>query len=680
MDIAKKELTTLSGVALGGIVGGVLSSPLGPWVVVGGSTVGATVGGWITSRIWREFYSDLREKMEQVKTLLEKEDYSRAIDLIGSIREHPNYEEQERHFRSELEMALSRVTLHLARKTEEEGRLEEALTCYRRARQLRPQEPFILESIIRLKVELTDLSYEEGGQLEADLQDLIALDPRSVRAYRGLFELYDRQGKSTKLIETLKQAVEALQDRVFERLPFLEELHRRLPDDGDVPLELLELYLTEDSPEKAMALLDEETSKGEALAGEARWEAAKGECYYRRGDADRAEQSLQRVLELTGVFPRANLVLGRLFVLQKRWEEAVKVLSPLVSFPRYVRQALAPLHRALIKTGRLREAKLHLERSVFKELPEYSSCLKSLARAFENTGKGDEARRLWNLLGESSAGPPFWQEYAIVYREGNPVLLGSGRMGRVYLGRRREDHSMVAIREVPIFGMHDSLRLKRFRREIELLSKLKHPRLVQLYGHALFEGKCIMAVEYCSGGSLADKMGKELLWAESKELLLAVLEGLEYIHGNENALVHRNLKPSNILLPREGRAKISDLALSRLQEPAATSVITSVQEQAKSYRYLAPEVILGSAELGIQADFYSLGCIAYEMVTGRAPFEAPSSDEVIRAHLKESPKEPSTHAPWVPKELDGWILSLLEKTPSKRPSSARYIAARLEKI
>ena len=678
--LESKELTTLSGVALGGIVGGLLASPLGPWVAVTGSTVGATVGGWVTSTIWQEFYTDLREKMEKVKILLEQEKFAEAVDLISQIRAHPKYEEQERHFRSELEVSLGRITLYLAHKAEGERDYPRALDYYRRARQMRPADADILERIIRLKVETTDLTYEESGQLRVDLEDLLAIDPQNGGAYRGLRDLYDRQSKQKKALETLRKAAHEMRDRVKERTPFLEELHRRLPDDKEITLELIGLYLTQGADGEAAALIDEENSKGEPLAGEPNWEAAKGEAFLRKGDIEQAEPPLRKALEEKGVLPRANLALGKVLTLQKKWGEAANILAPLVSFPRYIREALVPLTEALIKSGKHREAELHLERATFKELPQYAATLKQLATAYENKGSQDKARRLWNLLGEVSGGPPFWQQYAIVYREANPVLLGSGRMGRVYLGRRREDEAMVAIREVPFVGMHDTLRLKRFRREVEILSELDHPNIARLHGHALLEGKCLLAIEYCRKGSLKDKLGEQLLWGDIKKIALGLLSGLKYLHEHKPTLVHRNLKPSNILLGEKDTPKIADFALSRLLESPSTSVITSVQEQAAGYRYLSPEVILGSADIGPAADYYALGCVLYEMTTGAPPFDFPSTDDQIRAHLKSSPEKPSKKAGWVPAELDKVILSLLEKTPGKRLSDNRAIVEVLGRI
>jgi len=662
-----REITTLSGVALGGIVGGILASPLGPWVAVGGSTVGATVGGWVTTKIWQEFYADLREKMELVKLLLEKERFAEAVDLICEVRAHPRYEAQEENFRSELETALGRITTYLARKAEDERDYPRALDYYRRARQIRPHDASILARIIHLKTELVDLSYETSGQMAVDIEDLLALDPHDATAYRSLVELHDRQGDAPRATTVLRRAVEAFRDRDRDRASFLEALHRREPDDASVTLDLLTTRLEQGDVGGAAALVHDEVERGEPLAREPAWLAARGELYLAKGEPDQAEPLLHEALEAKGVLPRANLTLGRVLILRKQWAEAAAALAPLVSMPRYGRDVLVPLTESLIKAGRLEEAELHLERSVFHELPDYPATLKLLAEAYENKNRQEQARRVWNLLGDVKAGPPFWQRYAIVYRNSVPVLLGSGRMGRVYLGRRRDDDQMVAIREIPLAGMHDTLRMKRFRREVELRAGLDHPNIARLHGHALLEGKCLMAVEYCRGGNLADRMGRRrLLWSETKSIAIGLLECLAYLHEHTPPLVHRNLKPSNILLDEHDAPKIADFALARLLENATTSVITSVHEQAVSYRYLAPEVILGSADVGPAADLYSMGCILYEMVTGSPPFVDPDIDVLIRAQLKTQPKPPSAQAPWVPAALDDLVLALLEKSPERR--------------
>jgi len=411
--------------------------------------------------------------------------------------------------------------------------------------------------------------------------------------------------------------------------------------------------------------------------GDSRWIAIEGEVYLAENDIEMAEPLLKKAILERGVLPSANVAYGKLLMLKADYENAITVLSPLIQLPRYARDTLVPLTTALIKSGRLKEAQLHLERPLFKELAEYADLLSSLAKAYEKRGQVDNGRKISNILGDSLAGPPFWQRYSIVYEGSNAVILGGGRMGRVYLGRQREDNQMVAIREIPLMAYSDTLLMKRFKKEVDLMGRLEHENVVSLLGHALLEGKCLMALEYSRAGTLADKLKDSaqdlLLWADMKAIILSVLSGLEYLHSLDPQIVHRNLKPSNILFFDDNVCKITDFAFSRLLDSPVTSVVTSVEEQSSSYRYMAPEVILGSASTAVSADIYSAGVCFYELLTGQVPFDYKDVDAQIRAHLKEKPRSLSIIAQWIPAELDMIILSMLEKVPHKRPLSCTEV-------
>jgi tetratricopeptide (TPR) repeat protein len=678
--VDSKEITTLSGVALGGIVGGVLVSPLGPWGAVSGSTVGATIGGWVISKVLKDFYVDLQLKMEEVKVLLEEEKYPEAVYLIGEIRDHPQYENQQRHFRSELEAALLDVTLYLARKAELENKGDLALEYYRKARRYNPSVPAVLEKIIRLKSKYESDNYIASRQMEKDLEELVELDPYAVSAYKSLLSCYDKTS-AQKSVDLLLEACKVFPATDSDRIFFLEELYKRSSDDTKLPVTLGNAYLEVDDYASATALVDRVAAAGNPeVLNDPFWLAIGGTVFLHLNDLEKAEPLLKKALDEKGLLPMANFALGKLLMLKNEWAAAVSVLSPLLKIPRYYREVLVPLTTSLLKDGRLEEAQLHLEKHIFKELVEYPSVLRNLAQAYEKRSMNDKARKIWDELGGILEGPPFWQRYTLVYNDSNAVVLGGGRMGRVYLGRQRSDNKMVAIREVPLMAYSDALLMKRFRREIEVMSTLHHENVATLYGHALLEGKCLMAVEYSRLGTLKDAIGEGLLWAHVRSMITSILSGLEYLHSHNPPVVHRNLKPANILLFEDNVCKITDFALSRLLDTPVTSVVTSVDEQSSSYRYMAPEVILGSASTGTGADIYSAGVCFYELLTGRPPFDYKDVDKQIRAHLKEVPVPPSSVSKWIPPELDMIVLSMIEKVPEKRPLSCGEILAVLDRL
>jgi len=678
--VENKEVATLSGVALGGIVGGLLVSPLGPWMVIGGSTVGATVGGWLSSQVWRQYYVDLKADMERVKEFLEGENFGEAVEIISAIRDHPKFEQQEQHFRSELEDSLGKITLHLALKAETERDLPRALDYYRRARQLSPGDARILESIIRIKFESADPGYEESGEAKRDLEDLLALSPESVQAYQMLFELFDRRADAKASQALLEQALLVFQDASSGRCQILEDYHRRHPQEHDVTLSLLVEYIEAPSWSKATALIEEVERANSDLPDRPLWKAYQGESLLHDGSLTKAEELLKLALESKGFLPRCNLALGRVLIMRKAWSEAAQALAPLIMHKNYLRDALVPLTESLIRAGKLDEAQLHLERGVFRELPEYAGKLRELAEAFERRSQDAKAKLLWNRLGAVSKGPPFWRRFAIVYRQGNPVLLGSGLLGRVFLGRARDDHRLVAIREIPLVTLQDTVRLKRFRHDVELMADLKHDNLVRLVAHALFEGKCLLAMEYCAGGTLKTHLQERLLWKDIKAISLGILAGLTHLHEAAKPVVHRNLSSNNVLFTNARVPKISDFGLSRFVDNSGTSVVTSIKEKAAGYVYTAPEVILGDASVAPRADLYSFGCLLFEMLTGRPPFSYESSEEQIRAHIKEPPPNVAKLAEWMPQVVGDVVMGLLEKSPRKRPESAKEVAKLLQGI
>src|SRR5262245_15423653 len=201
-------------------------------------------------------------------------------------------------------------------------------------------------------------------------------------------------------------------------------------------------------------------------------------------------------------------------------------------------------------------------------------------------------------------------------------------MGVVYRARHLKLNRPVAIKML-LAGMYVSnSEHARFTREAEAVARLSHCNIVQIHDVGDLEGRSYFTMEFVGGGTLADKLaGVPKSPRDAAKLLMALAEAVEVAH--RHGIVHRDLKPSNILLTEEGLAKISDFGLAHDLNGQANITLSGVRVGTPSY--MAPEQALGeTSEIGPATDVYALGAILYEMLTGRPPFRAESSDATLR--------------------------------------------------
>ncbi len=251
--------------------------------------------------------------------------------------------------------------------------------------------------------------------------------------------------------------------------------------------------------------------------------------------------------------------------------------------------------------------------------------------------------------------------------------LGRGGMGVVYHARQVSLGREVALKIV-LAGAHAAWSERsRFRVEAETAARLKHPHVVPIYeigeqGHLPY-----LAMEFVEGGSLAQAMAVRPLAPEQAAGMAETLaRAMDYVH--HRGVVHRDLKPANVLLTSEGIPKITDFGLAKWLD-------TSSGHQTQSGAvlgtpsYMAPEQARGQAGLvGPATDVYALGAILYEMVTGRPPFHAATSQETVQQLLTEEPLPPTRLQPRVPRDLETICLKCLQKDPARRYASAGGLA------
>jgi hypothetical protein len=272
--------------------------------------------------------------------------------------------------------------------------------------------------------------------------------------------------------------------------------------------------------------------------------------------------------------------------------------------------------------------------------------------------------------------------------------IGSGGMGEVWRARHRLLIRPAAVKLVTARALGSGpdrdpeLRLRRFEREARATAGLKSPHTVQLYDFGVTDdGTLYYVMELLDGmdlDTLIDRFGP-VPAERAIHLLLQVCASLEDAH--QNGLVHRDIKPANIIVSRVGAAwdfvKVLDFGLVKLESARQSEEslrLTADSTVSGTPGFIAPESVLG-AQTDHRVDIYSLGCVAYWLVTGKLVFEGPGTVKVMSDHVHTPPSPPSsrTELP-IPPELDALILECLEKDPGKRPASASALQSRLQAI
>ena len=255
--------------------------------------------------------------------------------------------------------------------------------------------------------------------------------------------------------------------------------------------------------------------------------------------------------------------------------------------------------------------------------------------------------------------------------------LGGGGMAEVYLARDGVLDRDVALKVLRGQFAHDEEFVGRFRREARSAAGLSHPNIVQVYDQGRAEdGTYYMAIEYVPGGTLKERIVEQgaLAPAEAAGIAQKVAEALSVAH--ERGIVHRDIKPQNVLLTPRGEAKVADFGIARA---ASSTVVTQTNLILGTAGYMSPEQATGEL-VEPPSDLYSLGVVLYEMLTGSLPYEADTPLGVAMQHVNAPPQSPREANPEVPKDLDALTVRLLSKDPEDRYPSASALAHDLERI
>jgi len=254
--------------------------------------------------------------------------------------------------------------------------------------------------------------------------------------------------------------------------------------------------------------------------------------------------------------------------------------------------------------------------------------------------------------------------------------IGRGGQGVVYRARQKSLNRTVALKVIGLGQWATQAHLKRFRREAESAANLDHPCIVPIYEVSEREGSCYFSMKFIDGGQL-DEVTKRtpISTRNAAELIAKLARTVHYAH--EHGILHRDIKPGNILVDTKGEPHLTDFGLARLLETKST--VTHTMDVLGTPSYMAPEQASGRNEqLTSATDVYGLGAVFYQLLTGHPPFAGGTTYETVRLVLEAEPRQLRLWNPKIDRELSTICLKCLEKDPKRRYSSALALAEDLE--
>jgi len=254
--------------------------------------------------------------------------------------------------------------------------------------------------------------------------------------------------------------------------------------------------------------------------------------------------------------------------------------------------------------------------------------------------------------------------------------VGRGGQGVVFRARQKSLNRTVALKVISLGQWASKGHVKRFRREAEAAASLDHPSIVPIYEVGERDSSCYFSMKFVEGGQLDEVVRRTpMSIRHAAELIAKVARTVHYAH--EHGILHRDIKPGNILLDQKGEPLLTDFGLARLVE--AESTVTRTLEVMGTPSYMAPEQAAGqTTKLSKAADIYGLGAVLYQLLTGHPPFAGGTTFETVRLVLDTEPRPPRLLNPKIDRELSTICLKYLEKDPKRRYASALALAEDLE--
>jgi eukaryotic-like serine/threonine-protein kinase len=296
---------------------------------------------------------------------------------------------------------------------------------------------------------------------------------------------------------------------------------------------------------------------------------------------------------------------------------------------------------------------------------------------------GEHSQSIWRAL--AGVGPmPSIEGYDLV------ACLGRGGMGAVFEGYQQSTGRRVAVKfMLDAFGASDAAR-KRFEREVEVVARLQHPGIVSIVDSGVRSGRYFYAMEYVEGRVL-DKalIPGQCDWRKAVDLMAQVCDAVDYAH--QRGVLHRDLKPGNIVVDGSGKPRLLDFGLAKVFDPDSSDgeshghlgmTVSSPGQLIGTVAYMSPEQAEGRhSDTSVRTDVYALGVITYELLTGRLPVRKHGSlQEILKRIIEEDPPPTSSVRSGLTRDLDAVILKSLDKSPQRRYATAGEFAADLRHV
>ena len=255
--------------------------------------------------------------------------------------------------------------------------------------------------------------------------------------------------------------------------------------------------------------------------------------------------------------------------------------------------------------------------------------------------------------------------------------VGRGGQGVVYRARQKSLNRTVALKVIGLGNWATEAHVKRFRREAEAAASLDHPGIVPIHEVGERDGSCYFSMKFIEGGQLDEVARLQPMPPRSAvELVAKVARTVHYAH--EHGILHRDIKPGNILLDAKGEPHLTDFGLARLVEKAST--VTHTLEVLGTPSYMAPEQAVGNnSAVTAATDVYALGAVLYQLLTGHPPFAGGTTYETIKLLLEAEPRQPRLLNPKLDRDLSTICMKCLEKDPQRRYLSPLALAEDLER-
>ena len=290
--------------------------------------------------------------------------------------------------------------------------------------------------------------------------------------------------------------------------------------------------------------------------------------------------------------------------------------------------------------------------------------LRTFTRQCDCCARYKKATRAAELLGELG-------DYELLEE------IGRGGQGVVFRARQKSLNRTVALKVISLGQWASKAHLKRFRLEAEAAARLEHPGIVPIHEVGERDGSCYFSMKFVEGGQLDEVVRRTpMSIRQAVELITKVARTVHYAH--EHGILHRDIKPGNILLDAKGEPHLTDFGLARLVETEST--VTRTLEVLGTPSYMAPEQAVGNnAAISSVTDVYGLGAVLYQLLTGQPPFAGGTTYETIKLLLDTEPRQPRLLNPKIDHDLSTICLKCLEKDPKRRYSSALALAEDLER-